>query len=146
MLRRLEQLKQREGNEKVFKEKLRALVKEHMPLRQSSDNFHADRRKDVISHFILRLAYSQTGDLRRWFINQECHLLAYRVEQLSNEERAKFMSANGIDYEEIDGRRQKYNYIPLPCQFSFASLLQHCVCVCFHVYTSRCNSFGVSIY
>ena len=104
MLRRLEQLKQREGDERALKEKLRALVKEHMPLRPSSEHFESDRRKDVISHFILRLAYSQTGDLRRWFINQECHLLAYRVEQLSNEERAKFMSANGIDYEELEGK------------------------------------------
>ena len=103
LLRRLEQLKQREGNEKILNEKLRALAKEHMPLRQSSEHFDSDRRKDNISHFILRLAYSQSGDLRRWFITQECHLLKHRVDQLNDSERSAFMSANGIDYEHIDG-------------------------------------------
>lgn len=104
LLRRLEQIKQREGQEKVLNEKLKALVKEHMPLRQSQDHFEADRRKDIISHFILRLAYSQTGDLRRWFITQECSLLKFRVDQLNDMERHAFMSTNGIDYEQIDGR------------------------------------------
>ena len=43
------------------------------------------KHKDIISHFILRLAYSQTEDLRRWFIAQECHLLKFRVDQLRDE-------------------------------------------------------------
>lgn len=108
LLRNMEQARMREGtgadsihDDRRLHEKLRALEAKHMPLRQAADHFASDRRKDVISHYILRLAYSQTEELRRWFISQECHLLRYRVDQLSEEERANFMSANGIDFEQL---------------------------------------------
>ena len=55
----------------------------------------------MISHFILRLAYSQSEDLRRWFVAQECHLLRFRMEQLNDDERASFMAANGVYYDEV---------------------------------------------
>jgi DNA primase large subunit len=55
-------------------------------------------RKDNLSHFVLRLAYCRTEDLRRWFVNQECALLRLRLEKLSSEERKHFMQDNNLEY------------------------------------------------
>ena len=34
--------------------------------------------KDAVSHFVLRLAYCRTADLRRWFLQHECELFRSR--------------------------------------------------------------------
>lgn len=39
----------------------------------------SDPTKDLISHFVLRLAYCRTEDLRRWFLAQEIALLKWRL-------------------------------------------------------------------
>ncbi|KAF6779786.1 hypothetical protein AHF37_00760 [Paragonimus kellicotti] len=43
-----------------------------------SKNATEDIRRDIISHFILQVAYCRGEDLRRWFINQEVDLFRYR--------------------------------------------------------------------
>jgi hypothetical protein len=40
-----------------------------------------DKRKDHISHFILRIAYSRTEDLRRWFLRQVSSVICNRPVQ-----------------------------------------------------------------
>ena len=44
------------------------------------------RRKDLNSHFNLRLSHCQSEDQRRWFLAQEAFLFKYRLEQLSPQE------------------------------------------------------------
>ena len=101
-----------------------------MPLR-SQDNTEADCRKDMISHFILRLAYCRTEDLRRWFLNHECILLKHRfvchsspiaslthslisrrVDRMTDQERSEFMAAKGLIFDQVssvdkEARRDK---------------------------------------
>ncbi|XP_063772811.1 DNA primase large subunit isoform X2 [Pseudophryne corroboree] len=59
------------------------------------------RRKDHISHFILRLAYCQSEDLRRWFIQQEMDLFKFRFAELSKEKVEEFLKFNDLEYVSI---------------------------------------------
>lgn len=107
LLRGIESLKTR-GIEGVdYKNKLKALEEKYMPLTtknpdQNIDILLSNQRKDQISHFILRLAYCRSDELRRWFLTHECHLLKFRLEDLSEVHRAEFMSSNGMDFEVVD--------------------------------------------
>ncbi|KAM8859002.1 DNA primase large subunit isoform 1-T2 [Spinachia spinachia] len=60
------------------------------------------RRKDHISHFILRLAYCQTEDLRRWFIQQEVDLFRYRFNALDSEQKLEVLHRNNLQYDTIN--------------------------------------------
>ncbi|XP_058881004.1 DNA primase large subunit isoform X2 [Acipenser ruthenus] len=68
---------------------------------KSLDTEYDKRRKDHISHFILRLAYCQTEDLRRWFIQQEMDLFRYRFHILTKEPAHDFLKFNNLHYESI---------------------------------------------
>uniref|UniRef100_A0A4W6G8C6 DNA primase large subunit n=1 Tax=Lates calcarifer TaxID=8187 RepID=A0A4W6G8C6_LATCA len=65
------------------------------------------RRKDHISHFILRLAYCQTEDLRRWFIQQEIDLFRYRFNELQPEQKLEFLQGNNLKYVTINAKEKR---------------------------------------
>uniref|UniRef100_A0A8C9YY81 DNA primase large subunit n=1 Tax=Sander lucioperca TaxID=283035 RepID=A0A8C9YY81_SANLU len=65
------------------------------------------RRKDHISHFILRLAYCQTEDLRRWFIQQEVDLFRYRFNELHPKQKLEFLHRNNLQYDTISVEEKK---------------------------------------
>jgi len=61
-------------------------------------------RNDILSHYILRLAYCRTEDLRRWFIQTECDYFRYRfVEEFGgkSKELAAFLRINGLQFESV---------------------------------------------
>uniref|UniRef100_A0A672IHR6 DNA primase large subunit n=1 Tax=Salarias fasciatus TaxID=181472 RepID=A0A672IHR6_SALFA len=65
------------------------------------------RRKDHISHFILRLAYCQTEDLRRWFIQQEVDLFRHRFSELHPKQKLEFLHRNNLQYDTISVEEKK---------------------------------------
>ena len=74
-------------------ERIARAVAKYMPL---DTNQH--QRKDLHSHFALRLAYSQTPENRAWLIAQERSLLRYRIERLPSDELGTFLRANKMDF------------------------------------------------
>lgn len=77
------------------------------------------RRKDHISHFILRLAYCQTEDLRRWFIQQEVDLLRYRFSVLTAKYKSEFLHRNNLQYDTI-GMDEKKSLVDKLVNSSYA--------------------------
>ncbi|MEE6476557.1 hypothetical protein FKM82_011124 [Ascaphus truei] len=65
------------------------------------------RRKDHISHFILRLAYCQSEDLRRWFIQQEMDLFRFRFGEVPKEKVQEFLKSNDLEYVAISEDEKK---------------------------------------
>ncbi|XP_028034027.1 DNA primase large subunit-like [Bombyx mandarina] len=59
------------------------------------------RRKDHIAHFILRLAYCRTEELRRWFIARELELFKMRFAVMRGEAVEVFFKLNNLCYTTI---------------------------------------------
>ncbi|XP_052637795.1 DNA primase large subunit isoform X2 [Harpia harpyja] len=85
-----------------YKTKLETeLRKLKFPYKALAEDDYEARRKDHISHFILRLAYCQSEDLRRWFLQQEMDLLRYRFNELTESLRQKFLEHVNLLFEAI---------------------------------------------
>ncbi|CAI5975692.1 unnamed protein product [Closterium sp. NIES-64] len=74
------------------------------------------RRKDVISHYILRLAYCRTEELRRWLLAQESALFRHRFRAETPENQRWFLESNGLPYRaigaaEMTGVREKLTQV-----------------------------------
>jgi len=57
------------------------------------------RRRDLVSHFVLRLAYCRTEELRRWLLTQECALFKYRFSKLGPTDKVAFLAYAGLEYK-----------------------------------------------
>lgn len=57
--------------------------------------------KDYYSHFILRLAYCRSEDLRRWFLQNELELFKWRFVNNQPDDRAAWLRAHGLTYDAI---------------------------------------------
>ncbi|KAI9218840.1 eukaryotic and archaeal DNA primase, large subunit-domain-containing protein [Blastocladiella britannica] len=76
---------------------VKALEDEHMPLNAMHGNMtdltriDAERKNDNLSHFVLRLAYARSADLRAWFVRQETALFKFRLHREDTREKNKFL-------------------------------------------------------
>ncbi|KAK6355262.1 hypothetical protein TWF696_004377 [Orbilia brochopaga] len=69
----------------------------------------AERRKDHYSHFILRLAFARSEDLRRRFTRVESILFRHRFTTDDTRERHEFMSALQLDAHAVsDSEKAQY--------------------------------------
>lgn len=64
-------------------------------------NLQSERQKDHYSHFILRLAFSSTEDLRRRFARIESALFRLRFQNDDARERQKFVESLQLDWEVV---------------------------------------------
>lgn len=60
-----------------------------------------ERQKDHYSHFILRLAFSATEDLRRRFARAETMLFRFRFQNDDSRERRAFVESLSLDWEPV---------------------------------------------
>lgn len=61
-----------------------------------------DANEDHMSHFILRLVYCRSEELRRWFLSTETTLFRLRFGAAEDIKHSQFMEDNGINYKKFD--------------------------------------------
>ena len=81
----------------------------------------ADRDRDNTSHFILRLAYCRSEELRRYFLAQECALFRARFEAATRSDHEEFLAAEGLEYRPISAEEKEALASPLLRVFKLAN-------------------------
>lgn len=73
------------------------LLKSNMSHPQASEVIN----KDIISHFVLRLVYCRTEELRKWFLSMETTLFRYRFRLESSEVQRALMAEFDLPYKAV---------------------------------------------
>lgn len=114
LLRKIEELKVRNITGSAYRQQLEETVKANLK----------DSKLDVASHFILRAAYCQTEDHRRWFLQHECHLAKFRLETLPESQVQAFckrFQLEPVSSQEKDRLRESLMSVPGMTPGEFAS-------------------------
>ena len=77
------------------------------PAGSQDENLKLERQKDHYSHFILRLAFSSTEDLRRRFVRIESALFKLRFQSDDVKERQAFVESLQFDWEVVSEEEKK---------------------------------------
>ncbi|CAN8243766.1 unnamed protein product [Cochlearia groenlandica] len=75
------------------------LWKEHM---RHSDAYEMVN-KDIISHFVLRLVYCRSDELKKWFLSMETALFRYRFRLQNFEAQRAVVGEFGLPYKAVSG-------------------------------------------
>ena len=95
MLRGIEDLKARGFRPDQLQEKILGLVEQHL----KGATREATTRKDIASHYVLRLAFCQTEEKRKWFLTQECDLFRARFKEMLSSDQRAFIEKHGLPVE-----------------------------------------------
>uniref|UniRef100_A0A1B0CDP2 Putative dna polymerase alpha 60kd n=1 Tax=Lutzomyia longipalpis TaxID=7200 RepID=A0A1B0CDP2_LUTLO len=72
------------------------------------ENVLQARRRDYISHFLLRLAYCRSRDLHKWFLARETELFRLKFMHLSPSGVAEFLRVHDLQYLELTAEEKDY--------------------------------------
>ncbi|KAI8998534.1 DNA primase large subunit [Trametes punicea] len=103
-LRVLAEIESSYARNRTFKELcdvMDPICKKYLPLNSNTaekTNRDAERRKDHIGHFVLRLAFCRSEDLRRRFVKAETTLFRLRYSNDDSTEREAFLSSRNFDW------------------------------------------------
>ncbi|KAF9005580.1 eukaryotic and archaeal DNA primase, large subunit-domain-containing protein [Cyathus striatus] len=89
-----------------------AQCNKYLPLHASTAKYmlvDEERRKDHLSHFVLRLAFCRSEDLRRRFVKAESTLFRVRYETDDYREREQFLNSRDFNWIPVtDSEKQEY--------------------------------------
>jgi DNA primase large subunit len=78
------------------------MVQQHLPLNSTNpEKLNKERQKDYYSHFILRLCFSRSQELRAKFLKNETMLFKIRYNQLTSTEQQQFVKSLNLPWEFI---------------------------------------------
>ena len=83
---------------------MKGILDKYLPLKSNSSRsqkIQEERRKDHYSHFILRLAFSSTEDLRQRFSRLETQLFRLRFKDDDPRERQEFVRSLNLEWDEV---------------------------------------------
>ncbi|PWN36574.1 DNA primase, large subunit [Meira miltonrushii] len=99
-----------------MKEIVTTQCKKYLPLSATTasgmsggPDVEAERMKDHISHFVLRLAFCRTEDLRRRFVKAETALFRLRFENDDASEKERFLKTLNFDWEFVTKEERQAN-------------------------------------
>lgn len=89
---------------------MKPLLDKYLPLSPNaagSAAVQAERQKDHYSHFILRLAFATTEDLRRRFSRAETMLFRLRFHENDTRDRQAFVEGLNLDWEAVSDEERR---------------------------------------
>ncbi|KAI0273701.1 DNA primase large subunit [Gloeopeniophorella convolvens] len=95
-------------------DELRTITKQqcdkHIPLDHNSAitlDRDGQRRKDIVGHFVLRLAFCRSEELRRRFVKAETTLFRVRYFEATNSEKKEFFKSRDFDWVSVEESEKK---------------------------------------
>ncbi|GMK58974.1 hypothetical protein CspeluHIS016_0604160 [Cutaneotrichosporon spelunceum] len=108
----LEALQQRSLPSAQLSSTLAAYLKQHLPLSANTArtaDLETERRLDAIGHWVLRLSFSRSPELRARFVRAETALFKHRFETDDAAERSVFLHALDLSWAVVsDAERTRY--------------------------------------